>query len=120
MDNLESNPEKLRRLSEHAAPEGAAMSSYRCYFVDETDHVAGAHLIECATDGLAQARADELLVHSVHPAMEVWDGARFVYVAKHHRGRVPANWPRQSGGRIDPRPPPRKISRPTHESEEQS
>jgi hypothetical protein len=81
-DNLESNPEKLRRLSEHAAPEGAAMSSYRCYFVDETDHIAGVHFVECATDGLAQARADELLVHSVHPAMEVWDGGRFVYVAK--------------------------------------
>jgi hypothetical protein len=90
-DNLESNPEKLRCLSEHAAPEGAAMSSYRCYFVDETDHIAGVHFVECATDDLAQASADELLVHSVHPAMEVWDGARFVYVAKQHRGRVPAN-----------------------------
>jgi hypothetical protein len=90
-DNLESNPEKLRRLSEHAAPEGAAMSSYRCYFVDETNHIAGVHFVECATDGLAQARADELLVHSVHPAMEVWDGARFVYVAKQRRGRPSLN-----------------------------
>ena len=45
------------------------MSSYRCYFVDETDHVAGVRFVECATDGVAEARADELLVHSVHPAM---------------------------------------------------
>ena len=33
------------------------MSSYRCYFVDETDHIAGVHFVECATDGLAQASA---------------------------------------------------------------
>jgi hypothetical protein len=84
-------PGKLRRLSEHAASEGAAMSSYRCYFVDEANHIAGVHFVECATDGLAQARADELLVHSAHPAMEVWDGARFVYEAKQRRGRPSLN-----------------------------
>ena len=96
------------------------MSSYRCYFVDETDHVAGVHFVECATDRVAQARADELIVHSVHPAMEVWDGARFVYLAKQHRGHLPANRPRQRGGRIDSPPPTLNISQPTHESEEQS
>ena len=67
------------------------MSSYRCYFVDETDHIAGVHFVECATDGLAQSCADELLVQSAHPAMEVWDGARFVYEAKQHRGRRSLN-----------------------------
>ena len=66
------------------------MSSYRCYFVDDTDHVAGVDFAECATDRVAQARADELLAHSVHPVMEVWDGARFVYAAKQHRRRLPA------------------------------
>ena len=67
------------------------MSSYRCYFVDGTNHISGVDFVECATDDLAKARADELIVDSVYPAMEVWDGARFVYVAKQHRGRLPAN-----------------------------
>lgn len=67
------------------------MSSYRCYFVDVANHIAAVHFIGCATDDLAKARTDDLLVNSVYPAMEVWDGARFVYVAKHQRGRLPAN-----------------------------
>jgi hypothetical protein len=41
---------KLRRMSEHAAPEGAAVSSYRCYFLDETNHIAGGHFVQCGTD----------------------------------------------------------------------
>jgi len=77
-------PGKLRRLSEHAAPEGAAMSSYRCYFLDETNHIAGVHFVECGTDDVVQARADALLADTGYPAMEVWDGGRFVYVAKQH------------------------------------
>ena len=93
-------PGKLRRLSEHAAPEGAAVSSYRCYFLDETNHIAGVHFVECGTDDLAQARADELLADTGYPAMEVWDGGRFVYVAKQHSGRLSL------------------TTRPTHETEE--
>jgi hypothetical protein len=82
---------KSRRLSERAAPEGAAMPSYRCYLLDGTRHIAAVHFVECETDDLAQARADQLLAHSGYPAMEVWDGARFVCDANQHRGRPPLN-----------------------------
>lgn len=47
------------------------MSSYRCYFLDVTDHIAADHFVECATDDLAQARADELRADTEYPAMEV-------------------------------------------------
>jgi hypothetical protein len=47
------------------------MSSYRCYFLDVTDHIAADHFVECATDDLAQARAEELLADTEYPAMEV-------------------------------------------------
>ena len=46
------------------------MSSCRCYFLDVTDHIAADHFVECATDDLAQARADELLADTEYPAME--------------------------------------------------
>jgi|RhiMethySRZTD1v2_1073278.scaffolds.fasta_scaffold71196_7 hypothetical protein len=48
------------------------MSSYRCYFLDVSDHIATDHFVECATDELAQTRADELLADTEYPAMEVW------------------------------------------------
>lgn len=48
------------------------MSSYRCYFLDVSDHIAADHFVECATDELAQTRADELLADIEYPAMEVW------------------------------------------------
>ena len=40
---------------------GCAVPSYRCYFLDSADHVAGTEFIACATDAQAQARADRLL-----------------------------------------------------------
>ena len=89
--NLESHLKNPRRLSEHAAPEGAAMSSYRCYFLNAANHVAADRFVECGTDGLAQARADELLAAPSYPAMELWDGARFVYQAMRHGRRPPVN-----------------------------
>jgi hypothetical protein len=62
-------------------------------FLDATNHVAAGRLIECGTDGLAQARADELadelFADTEYPAMEIWDGARFVYQATRHGGRPP-------------------------------
>jgi hypothetical protein len=67
------------------------MSSYRCYFLDAANHVAADRFIECGTDNLAQARADELLADTAYPAMEVWDGARFVYQAIQHGGRPSLN-----------------------------
>jgi hypothetical protein len=65
------------------------MSSYRCYFVDQANHVVADRFVECGTDDLAQARADELLADTAYPAMEIWDGARFVYQAMRQGGRPP-------------------------------
>ncbi len=67
------------------------MSSYRCYCLDATNHVAADQFVECETDDLAQARANALLAVTPYPAMEVWDGARLVYQAKQHSGQPPAN-----------------------------
>ncbi len=67
------------------------MSSYRCYFLDAANHVAADRFVECGTDGLAQARADELLAVTEYPAMVIWDGARFVYQAMRRGGRPPLN-----------------------------
>ena len=74
-------------VGDTAAPEGTTMSSYRCYLFDATNHIAADHFVECATDILARARADDLLAVTQYSAMEVWDGARFVYEAKQHSGR---------------------------------
>jgi hypothetical protein len=91
-DNLEIALERPRRLSgtprqkERPCPVTDA-------FLDATNHVAAGRLIECGTDGLAQARADELadelFADTEYPAMEIWDGARFVYQATRHGGRPP-------------------------------
>ena len=67
------------------------MSSYRCYFLDANSHVAADRFVECETDGRAQARAEELLVDTEYPAMEIWDGARFVYQARQTTVRPPLN-----------------------------
>jgi hypothetical protein len=71
------------------------MSSYRCFFLDATNHVAADQFIECDTDELVQARSDELLADTEYPIMEVWDGARFVCQAMQHSGRQVLNRPLQ-------------------------
>jgi len=67
------------------------MSSYRCFFLDATNHVAADYFIECETDELMQARSAELLADSEYPVMEVWDGTRFVYQAMQRSGRHALN-----------------------------
>ena len=68
------------------------MSSYRCYFLDANNHVAADHFfVECETDDRAQARADELLADTEYPAVEIWDGARFIYHAVQRSARLPLN-----------------------------
>ena len=67
------------------------MPSYRCYFLDAANHVAADRFVECGTDRLAQARADELLADTGYRAMEIWDGARFVYQAMRQDQRSPLN-----------------------------
>ena len=47
------------------------MSSYRCYFIDAANHVTADRFVECGTDPLMQARADELLGDTAYPTMEV-------------------------------------------------
>jgi hypothetical protein len=78
-----------RLMSGHAAPEGMAMSSYRCYFLDAASHVAEDRFVECTTDCLAQASADALLADTAYPAMEIWDGGRFVCQVTRQGGRPP-------------------------------
>jgi hypothetical protein len=81
-------------------------------FLDAINHVAAGRLIECGTDGLAQARADEL-------ADELF--ADTEYLRHGDLGwravRVPGNaaWRASAlelttarGGQIDPRPPTRR------------
>jgi hypothetical protein len=63
------------------------MSSYRCYFLDVNNHVAADRFVECETDSMARTRADELLADTEYPAMEIWDGARFIYQAMQHSAR---------------------------------
>ena len=58
------------------------MPSYRCYFLDSTDHVAGSDLIHCETDTQAQARAGILLAACGFPGLEVWDCDRMIYRAR--------------------------------------
>jgi hypothetical protein len=58
-----------------------AMVSYRCYFLDFTNHVAASQAIHCEDDGEAQTRADALLADSVHAGIEVWQLERKVYRA---------------------------------------
>jgi hypothetical protein len=58
------------------------MPSYRCYFLDSTEHVAGSELIHCETDTQVQERADVLLAASGYPGIEVWDCGRRVYCAQ--------------------------------------
>jgi hypothetical protein len=60
------------------------MSSYRCYLLDVSNHVAADRFIECEADGVARAHADELLADTEYPAMEIWDGTRFIYQAMQH------------------------------------
>jgi hypothetical protein len=67
------------------------MSSSRCYFLGAGNHVAADDLVDCATGDLAQAPADELVADTAYPAMEVWDGTRFVYQAMRRGGRPPLN-----------------------------
>ena len=64
------------------------MPSYRCYYLDSADHVAATHLIECATDSQARARADILLPACGYPGIEVWDRGRRVYRVQRTGGSI--------------------------------
>jgi hypothetical protein len=57
-------------------PNGAAVPSYRCYFLDIANHLAASQAIECEGDAQVQARADALLAGSFHAGIEVWQLGR--------------------------------------------
>ena len=67
---------------------GAAVPSYRVYFLDSGEHVAATDVIECDTDNQAQARADLLLAGSGYPGIEIWDRDRKVYRARKTDGSI--------------------------------
>lgn len=56
------------------------MPAYRCYFLDENDHIRAAETID--TDALSEA-IDKALVmlkeRSHHHAVEIWQGTRKLY-----------------------------------------
>jgi hypothetical protein len=68
------------------------MQIYRCYFLDETDHIEAFEVIEVASlrEGIDRALA-MLKARPQHRSVELWDGARRVYpavygnVLPHHR-----------------------------------
>jgi len=60
------------------APDGAAVPSYRVYFLTSGDHIASSDVIECDTDGQTRARASLLIQYSGYPGIEVWDCGRMV------------------------------------------
>jgi hypothetical protein len=54
------------------------MKAYRCYFLDETDHIASVELINCQHDDDATTMATRLLKGRRQRTAEVWDGRRMV------------------------------------------
>ena len=57
------------------------MHPYRCYLLDAACHIAAVEIIECADDGEAERRGEEVLVaHPEYAGVEVWDCNRRVHV----------------------------------------
>jgi hypothetical protein len=54
------------------------MKAYRCYFLNEMDHIASVELINCQHDDDATTIATKLLNERRHRAAEIWDGGRMV------------------------------------------
>ena len=52
------------------------MASYRLFFIGHDDHIMKAEVVDCPTDGDAVALARAAC--AVHPAVEIWQGARRV------------------------------------------
>jgi hypothetical protein len=52
------------------------MANYRLFFIGRDDHIVKAEVVDCPTDGdaIAAARA----ACREHPAVEVWEQARWV------------------------------------------
>ena len=57
------------------------MHTYRCYLLDAALHIATVEIIECADDGEAERRGEEVLAaHPERAGVEVWDRERRVHV----------------------------------------
>lgn len=54
------------------------MKAYRCYFLNEMDHIASVELINCQHDDDATTMATELLKRRRQRIAEIWDGGRMV------------------------------------------
>jgi hypothetical protein len=61
--------------------------SYRICFLNSGDHIASADVIECDTDGQAQARASLLVHYCGYPGIEVWERDRIVCRVRKANGR---------------------------------
>jgi hypothetical protein len=60
------------------------MHVYRCYFLDEADHIQAFEVIEVASlrEGIDRA-LNMLKARPHHHGVELWDGSRRVYPARY-------------------------------------
>ena len=55
------------------------MASFRCYFLDDKDHIRAAQVIDAKALGEAIEKGLALLRESPHQALEIWEGATKVF-----------------------------------------
>ncbi len=64
------------------------MPSYHCLFIDFSDQIGEAKILECSDDGVARMRADDLLERHRFDAVEIGDAGRRL-----HRVQMPRHPP---------------------------
>ena len=55
------------------------MPTFRCYFLDDKDHIQGSEVIDAQALREAIEKGSALLRRSRHPSMEIWEGATKVF-----------------------------------------
>jgi hypothetical protein len=72
------SPRGVARAPACKARGSRAMKTYRCYFLNDMDHIASVELISCQYDDDATTMATKLLKGRRQRTAEVWDGDRKV------------------------------------------
>ena len=57
------------------------MPTFRCYFLDENDHIRAAEVFDAATRDEAIEKATASFERSQFQAIEIWDGATKVWAS---------------------------------------
>jgi hypothetical protein len=55
------------------------MITFRCYFLDDKDHIQGAEVMDAKTIGEAIEKGLAILRQSRHQSLEIWEGATKVF-----------------------------------------